>query len=157
MHMNILDKAILIANKAHTNQKDKAGADYINHPLRVMNAGKTEEEKIIGVLHDVIEDSDWTFEMLKEEGFSQEVMDALRCLTKLSEDEPYNHFIERVKSNPLAIAIKLNDIADNMDIRRLPELTDNDVIRLRKYLKAYNELYTYNFDINQTDSELSKF
>jgi len=140
MHMNTLDKAISIAKKAHANQKDKAGADYINHPLRVMKAGNTTEEKIVGVLHDVIEDSDWTFEMLKEEGFSQEVLDALRCLTKLSEDEPYDHFIERVKSNPLAISVKLNDILDNMDIRRLPELTDNDEIRLRKYLKAYKEL-----------------
>lgn len=81
--------------------------------------------------------------MLKEEGFSPEVLNALKCLTKLSEEEPYEQFINRVKSNPLAIAVKLNDISDNMDIRRLPELTDNDVMRLRKYLQAYNNLLNY--------------
>lgn len=141
--MNDLYKAISIAKQAHTNQKDKAGADYIHHPMRVMDAGKTTDEKIVGVLHDVIEDSEWTFDMLKEEGFSPEVLNALKCLTKLSEDEPYEQFIDRVKSNPLAIAVKLNDISDNMDIRRLPELTDNDVIRLKKYLKAYNDLLNH--------------
>lgn len=141
--MHLLNRAISIAKLAHANQKDKAGADYIHHPLRVMDAGKTTDEKIVGVLHDVIEDSEWTFDMFKEEGFSPEVLDALRCLTKLSEEEPYEQFIDRVKSNPLAIAVKLNDISDNMDIRRLPEMTDNDVIRLRKYLQAYHDLKIY--------------
>lgn len=141
--MHLLNRAISIAKQAHANQKDKAGADYIHHPLRVMDAGKTTDEKTVGVLHDVIEDSEWTFDMLKEEGFSPEVLNALKCLTKLSEEEPYEQFIDRVKSNPLAIAVKLNDISDNMDIRRLPELTDNDMIRLRKYLQAYHDLKIY--------------
>ena len=141
--MHLLNRPIFIAKEAHANQKDKAGADYIHHPMRVMDAGKTTDEKIVGVLHDVIEDSDWTFDMLKEEGFSTEVLNALRCLTKRSEEEPYEQFIDRVKSNPLAIAVKLNDISDNMDIRRLPEMTDNDVIRLRKYLQAYHDLKIY--------------
>ena len=138
--MSTLRRAIEIATEAHRGQKDKAGNDYIEHPLRVMEAGRTMEEKITGVLHDVVEDSDWTFAMLEAEGFSKEIVDALRCVTKLSESEPYDKFITRIKKNPLAVSVKLNDLSDNMDIRRLPYLSDKDVKRLKKYLKAYKQL-----------------
>ena len=138
--MSTLERAIEIATQAHQGQFDKAGRDYIGHPLRVMEMGKTEDEKIVGVLHDVIEDTDWTFEKLSEEGFSQEIISALRCVTKLSENENYDDFIDRVKKNPLAVAVKINDLTDNMDIRRLPYLSDKDVKRLKKYLKAYKRL-----------------
>lgn len=138
--MSTLQRAIDIATEAHHRQFDKSGKDYIGHPLRVMEMGKTEEEKIVGVLHDVVEDSDWTFEALEAEGFSREIIAALKCVTKLSENENYNDFIERVKKNPLATAVKINDLTDNMDIRRLPYLSDKDVKRLKKYLKAYKRL-----------------
>ena len=138
--MSTLQRAIEIATEAHKGQYDKAGNDYIGHPLRVMELGKTENEKIVGVLHDVVEDTDWTFEALAAEGFSEEVIAALRCVTKLSENENYDDFIERVKKNPLAVAVKINDLSDNMDIRRLPYLSDKDVKRLKKYLKAYKRL-----------------
>lgn len=138
--MSTLQRAIEIATDAHKGQFDKAGNEYIGHPLRVMEMGQTEEEKIVGVLHDVIEDTDWTFEALEAEGFSQEIIGALRCVTKISENENYDDFIERVKKNPLAVAVKINDLTDNMDIRRLPYLSDKDVKRLKKYLKAYKKL-----------------
>lgn len=136
----MLNKAIEIATKAHKGQVDKAGQPYIGHPLRVMAMGTTEEEKIVGVLHDVVEDSDWTFERLTDEGFSSEVIDALRCVTKLSESEPYDKFIQRVKANPLAVKVKISDLIDNMDVRRLAYISEKDVKRLRKYLKAYKQL-----------------
>jgi hypothetical protein len=88
----------------------------------------------------VVEDSPWTFEALEAEGFSKEIIDALRCVTKISENENYDAFIDRVRKNPLAIAVKINDLTDNMDIRRLPYLSDKDVKRLKKYLKAYKRL-----------------
>jgi hypothetical protein len=138
--MSTLERAIEIATEAHRGQFDKAGNDYIGHPLRVMAMGKTTDEKIVGVLHDVIEDTDWTFDRLAAEGFSAEVIDALRCVTKLSEDEPYDNFIARVKANPLAVEVKLNDLSDNMDIRRLPYISEKDVKRLKKYLRAYKQL-----------------
>lgn len=138
--MSTLKRAIQIATEAHKGQFDKAGREYIGHPIRVMEMGKTEDEKIVGVLHDVIEDTDWTFERLEAEGFSQEVINALRCVTKTSENENYDDFIDRVKKNPLAAAVKINDLTDNMDIRRLPYLSDKDVKRLKKYLKAYKRL-----------------
>ena len=138
--MSTLQRAIEIATQAHKGQFDKSGKDYIGHPLRVMEMGKTEEEKIVGVLHDVVEDTEWTFDALEAEGFSQEVIAALKCVTKLSENENYDDFIGRVRRNPLAVAVKINDLTDNMDIRRLPYLSDKDVKRLKKYLKAYKKL-----------------
>ena len=138
--MSNLQRAIEIATEAHKGQFDKSGKDYIGHPLRVMDMGKTEEEKIVGALHDVVEDTQWTFEMLEAEGFSPTIIAALKCVTKVSENENYDDFIERVKKNPLAVAVKINDLSDNMDIRRLPYLSDKDVKRLKKYLKAYKKL-----------------
>ena len=136
----LLGKAIRFALEAHAEQVDKAGMPYAGHIMRVMAAGKTNDEKIVGVLHDVVEDTAYTFDFLLEEGFPVHIVDALRCLTKLSEEEPYESFIQRVKTNPLAIAVKINDLTDNMDIRRLQDITDSDVKRLRKYLHAYQEL-----------------
>ena len=138
--MATLERAIEIARQAHSGQLDKAGKDYINHPLRVMEKGTTEEEKIVGVLHDVVEDSDWTFSMLQAEGFSTEVMDALKCVTKFSEDEDYDHFIDRVLTNPLAVKVKLHDLEDNMDLSRLHHPIDLDIKRLQKYQRAYARL-----------------
>ena len=113
--MSTLERAIETATQAHKGQFDKSGNDYIGHPLRVMKLGKSEEEQIVGVLHDVVEDTEWTFEALSEEGFSKEIIDALRCVTKLSENENYDDFI-------------------------VPYLSDKDVKRLKKYLKAYKRL-----------------
>ena len=138
--MSTLERAIAIAHEAHRGQSDKAGRPYIEHPLRVMAAGESIDEKIVGILHDVVEDSNLTIDDLIAEGFAPNIIEALRCITKQSESEPYDHFIARIKGNPLATAVKLNDLTDNMDIRRLPYLSDKDVKRLKKYLKAYKLL-----------------
>ena len=138
--MSTIEKAIEIAVAAHKGQKDKSGANYILHPLRVMERGKTEIEKICGVLHDVVEDSEWTFEMLEKEGFSNEVIDVLRCVTKESEEEDYKVFINRIAQNPIAVEVKINDLLDNLDITRFKNLNERDLKRLNKYLKAFWEL-----------------
>jgi (p)ppGpp synthase/HD superfamily hydrolase len=138
----MLEKAIEIALKAHKGQRDKAGEPYIGHLLRVMHAGKTEDEKICGVLHDLIEDTDWTFDELRKQGFEEHITDALQCLTK-QRGESYDQFLERVLSNRLAVKVKINDLTDNMDIKRLKTLTDRDLERLNKYLKAYRRLINY--------------
>ncbi|MDY3979116.1 MAG: hypothetical protein SOZ00_03755 [Tidjanibacter sp.] len=137
---DLLAKAIKIAAEAHAGQVDKVGMPYIGHISRVMNAGRTDAEKIVGVLHDIVEDTDYTFDRLLAEGFPAKIVDAIRCLTKTSDDEPYSEFIERAKGNELAKAVKINDLSDNMDIRRLDTLSDSDMERLRKYLAAYKEL-----------------
>ena len=138
--MSTLNRAIEIATNAHEGATDKYGAPYFNHVTRVMHMGHTDNEKIVGVLHDVIEDTHWTFEDLEKEGFSKEVIDALKCVTKTSEAEDYEEFITRVKINPLAVKVKLNDLTDNLDIKRMPVVLESDLKRLNKYLKAYYEL-----------------
>lgn len=135
-----LKRAIEIAVRAHSEQKDRNGQPYIGHVFRVMNMGRTEDEKICGALHDVVEDSDITFDDLKLEGFGERILSALRCLTKKTPDEDYEEFIERIKQNRLAVCVKLNDLTDNMDVRRMNSVTEKDIARLNKYLKAYREL-----------------
>ncbi|MBK9391738.1 MAG: HD domain-containing protein [Bacteroidetes bacterium] len=138
--MNI-NRAIYIATEAHRDQKDKVDKPYITHVMRVMERCKTDEEKIVAVLHDVVEDCShlgWTIERLREE-FSASVVDAVDAITK-RENESKMDYIERVKQNPIAVRVKLNDLEDNMDIRRLPEITDRDVERLRRYLRTYKDL-----------------
>lgn len=135
----MLQKAITIAVEAHKNQTDRYQAPYIMHVMRVMMRGKTEDEKICGILHDVVEDTDWTFEGMQKEGFSDCILDALRCLTK-GENEAYDLYIARVKTNKLAITVKINDLEDNMDVRRMPYMEPRDVDRFNKYLKAYQQL-----------------
>ena len=139
----MLEKAIQIALEAHKGQTDKAGAPYLLHLIRVMNAGQTEDEKICGILHDLVEDTPRTFEDLRREGFSEEVIRALVCVTK-QPDEPYQHFIARIKKNSLATKVKINDLKDNMDITRLTFITEEDTQRLNKYLKAYHYLLDNN-------------
>ncbi|PUZ24520.1 HD domain-containing protein [Chitinophaga costaii] len=138
--MITLERAIAIAVAAHAGQKDKYGAPYIGHVLRVMNLGKTDAEKIVGVLHDVVEDTAWSFEQLAAEGLDPTLIAALRGVTKLSEEEDYDHFVNRTLQNKLSCAVKLNDLTDNMDIRRIPELTEKDISRLNKYLRAYRTI-----------------
>lgn len=138
--MSTLEKAIEIAKHAHRDQVDKTGAPYFGHLFRVMECGENETEKICGVLHDIVEDTDWTFEALENEGFSKEVIDVLKLVTKTSEDEDYDAFIKRVSTNPIAVKVKLNDLRDNMDITRLDKITEKDAVRLNKYLRAYKML-----------------
>jgi len=132
----LLEKAISIAVEAHRGQKDKNGKPYILHPLSVMGKVQTETDKIVAVLHDVVEDTDWTFDDLKKEGFPSEVLDALDCVTK-REGEAYEDFVRRSASNPIARRVKLADLEDNMDVRRMRGVTDEDLARLRRYRRAW--------------------
>ena len=134
-----LRHAINIAIKAHDKQLDRNGKPYITHPFRVMESGQTLEEKIVGILHDVIEDTHLTLSDLSAEGFDNVIIDAVDALSKM-ENEEYDHYIARVEKNNLAVRVKLNDLTDNMDVRRLDEITDDDIVRMRKYIKAYNQL-----------------
>ena len=135
-----LERAIEIAQEAHKGVKDKGGHDYINHPIRVMHAMSNDQEKIVAILHDVVEDSDWTFERLKEEGFEDSVIESLRCVTKYSEEEDYQEFIKRAATNKIATKVKIADIEDNLDLSRLGTLTDKDLTRIEKYKKALQYL-----------------
>ena len=134
-----LDSAITLASQAHIGQKDKGGSVYILHPLRVMMQMEKEDAKIVAVLHDVVEDSPLTFDDLKNEGFSDNIIDALKCLTK-EQGETYEKFIERVLTNKLATEVKIMDIKDNMDVTRLKTMNDKDLERIKKYHHALMRL-----------------
>jgi len=135
----LLEKAINIALEAHRGQKDRYGAPYILHPLRVMARVSTPIEKTVAVLHDVVEDTLWTFAALQREGFPQPVLEALQCVTK-RKGEAYEHFVQRSASNRLARKVKLADLEDNMDIRRVAQLTNSNKARFEKYLRAWKAL-----------------
>ena len=135
-----LDKAILIAVQAHYGQKDRYGQPYILHPLRVMMKVKSETEKIIAALHDVVEDSALTLEDLKKEGFSNEIIRAVDCLTK-REGEPYEAHVERARLNRLALPVKIADLEDNMDPQRMGMLSDGDKKRIVRYRETWKALH----------------
>lgn len=137
--MATLERAIALAAAAHAGQVDKAGAPYILHPLRLLLAVDTPEERIVAVLHDVVEDTPWTLEGLRAEGFTREVVDAVEALTKRT-GECYEAFIDRVAANPLARQVKRADLTDNLDLGRLPVVTEADLARLTRYRAALARL-----------------
>ena len=128
-----------IASVAHQHQYDKAGAPYILHPIRLMMQAQTEAEKIVAVLHDVVEDSDWTLAQLAAEGFPAEVVAALDCLTRRAQ-ESYEEFIGRVVSNPLAARVKRYDLEDNMNLTRLRQIGERDLERIQRYHQAHRQV-----------------
>jgi (p)ppGpp synthase/HD superfamily hydrolase len=139
---NLLGLAISIAAEAHVNQVDKGGNPYILHPIRLMMRLRTDDHELmmIAVLHDVVEDSpEWTFGRLIDVGFSERVIDALRCLTH-NHNESYDDYIERVCTNIDAIKVKKEDLRDNSDITRLKGISDKDLLRTRKYHRAFVRL-----------------
>jgi (p)ppGpp synthase/HD superfamily hydrolase len=124
---------------AHEGQKDLAGGLYFGHVNRVANNFGRNDYGIVAYLHDVIEDANWTLDRLLEQGFCPKVVEAVEALTRRKGEE-YMDYIDRCARNTIALHVKLADLTDNMDIRRLSEITDKDVARLRKYHKAYHYL-----------------
>jgi (p)ppGpp synthase/HD superfamily hydrolase len=137
--MATLERAILIAAQAHLGQRDKAGAPYILHPLRMMMRMESEPAMIAAVLHDVVEDSEWTLEQLRGEGFSEDVLQAVDCLTS-REGETYDEFIARVRASAIARRVKIADLEDNMNVKRIGEITPKDLARIEKYHRAWRAL-----------------
>ena len=111
--------------------------------MELFEEAEKNRDIIVALLHDVIEDTDITLEHLKKEGFNDDVLTALDAMTK-REGESYDQFIERVKDNPIALKVKMADLRDNMDILRLPVLTEKDLQRIAKYHKAYKYLEQFN-------------
>ena len=138
---NMLAVAIALASEKHMHQTDKGGKPYILHPLRIMFRLRTNDEELmsIAVLHDVIEDSAVTIEMLTEMGFSKRVTDALALMTK-TKGMTYQQYIERICTNYDAILVKMADLDDNSDISRLKGLEPKDFERMQKYHISYKRL-----------------
>jgi (p)ppGpp synthase/HD superfamily hydrolase len=137
--MPTLEDAIALATEAHRGQRGKAGQPYFLHVLRVMFRLDSDMERVVGVLHDVVEDTGRSFDDLRRLGYSEEVLAALECVTK-RESESYEQFVERAGSNPVARRVKLADLEDNMDLRRLPAVGEKDLERLGRYVTAWRRL-----------------
>jgi len=139
--MSNLERAIILATRAHSGQVDRSGQPYILHPLRVMLKVSSEEARIVAVLHDVLEDTDVTAHDLAAEGFSEEIVEAVQAMSR-HEEESYEDFVLRAKQNSLARTVKMADIEDNMDPSRNVEPSEKDMERLSKYGRALDELMT---------------
>lgn len=137
----MIDIALAIAKKAHAGQVDKAGVDYIQHPLYVASQVNTEQEKAVALLHDVIEDSDITAADLFASGLSNEVVTAVQILTK-KKGQSYQEYLGKVKSNNLARVVKLADLKHNSDLSRLKSVTNTDYEHVKKYKNAIYYLST---------------
>nr|WP_314494160.1 GTP pyrophosphokinase [uncultured Pseudomonas sp.] len=133
--MSTVEKAIVIAAIAHAGQVDKGGAAYILHPLRVMMKVHTPEERIVAVLHDVLEDTAVSLADLVRDGFNLKTLAALLALSRRA-GEPYEDFVVRLGSDPLARSVKLADLADNSDLTRIPQPSTADWQRLHRYHRA---------------------
>jgi len=159
------NKALSFATQCHKGQKDKVGRDYINHPIWVSKCCKLPEEKIVALLHDVIEDCGITDDILREQGFSDNIIEAVKACTR-KKNEDYFDYIRRCGENRLSRVVKLYDLEHNMNILRFKELCqvrmdikesdlrnrecyilkEKDLYRLNKYLVAYRMLESMNKD-----------
>lgn len=139
IYTKLTKKAMSFAYNAHQNQTGKDNVPYIFHPITVAEAMKDEISFCVAILHDVVEDTEYTFEDLKKEDFPEKVLLALKFLTHNPEDS-YEAYVERISYCPLASAVKRADLAHNMDISRLDNPTETDFKRIERYKKALDIL-----------------
>ena len=140
--MSTVETALRIAAEAHEGQVDKGGEPYVFHPIRMALSLNSREERIVALLHDVVEDCPgWTFERIASFGFGPEIIEALNAVTKdpqadLADEGEYMAFVRRAAADPIGRSVKLADLRDNCDLRRIPEPTEGDLARIDKYQRA---------------------
>jgi (p)ppGpp synthase/HD superfamily hydrolase len=137
----MIERMLSIASRAHAGMFDRGGVPYILHPLTVMHYLGTDDEELmcIALGHDLIEDTPVTYAELRDAGISERVIEGIRALTKIP-GEAYETYRERVFSSTDAMRVKMADLRHNMDIRRLPTITERDVARLSRYREFYDEI-----------------
>ena len=131
----LTQKAMILAYKAHSGQTDKSGVPYIYHPIHLAEQMTTEDTVVCALLHDVVEDTLYTIDDLRAEGFSESIIRALALLTH-DKEQPYMEYVERIKRNPIAKAVKVADLKHNSDISRLGGVDEKTLERLEKYRAA---------------------
>lgn len=144
-------KAIKLMYGKHKDQLDKSGIPYVFHPFHVAEQMEDESTTIVALLHDIVEDSDMTFDQLKEEGFSDEVLAALRVMTHNSGVNYYD-YVKKLGTNPIARIVKIKDLEHNMDISRLDKITDSDFERINKYQRCYE--YLKQLELTESSSKI---
>ena len=128
-------KAMRLCYEAHRDQTDKSGVPYVFHPIHLAEQMRDEDTTVTALLHDVIEDTVYTFDDLVKMGFSENVITALKLLTH-DKSVPYMEYVAKIKENPVAKAVKLADLAHNSDLSRLNSVDDKARSRIQKYEAA---------------------
>lgn len=135
IYTTLTKKALIIAYEAHKDQFDKSGIPYVFHPVHLAEQMNDEYTTCVALLHDVVEDSKYTLQDLIDQGFPNEVIDAVKVLTH-NKNIPYLDYIDSIKSNPIARKVKIEDLKHNSDITRLNQITEKDLERIEKYKTA---------------------
>lgn len=135
IYTHLTKKAMKISFEAHKDQTDKSGLPYIFHPVHLAEQMTDENTTCVALLHDVVEDTDITFEQLEKEGFSKEIIDALKLMTH-DKSVPYMDYVKEIKTNSIATAVKLADLRHNSDLTRLNIVDEKNMKRAEKYRKA---------------------
>lgn len=135
IYTEMTKKALKLCFEAHKKQFDKSGLPYVFHPFHLAEQMDTEETIVVSLLHDVVEDSNFTFDDLIEKGFGESVIQALRLLTHDDETD-YMDYVRAIKCNPIAKTVKLADLRHNSDITRLDVVDKKALDRRNKYLEA---------------------
>ncbi|MBO5852337.1 MAG: GTP pyrophosphokinase [Clostridia bacterium] len=137
IYTTMTKKALLLSFEKHKDQFDKSGMPYVFHPFHLAEQMKDEATTIVALLHDIVEDTDCTLEFLKEEGFNDEVVEAVALMTHDKNAVPnYMDYVAKIKQNSIARAVKLADLTHNSDLSRLDEVDDKAIERRNKYLEA---------------------
>ena len=147
LYTEMTTKAMRLAFDAHKDQPDKIGLPYIYHPLHLAEQMETEDEIVVALLHDVVEDTKYTFDDIRAWGFPEKVIEALTLLTH-DDAEPYLDYVARLKGNAIARKVKLADLRHNSDLTRLDVVGEKDLERVRKYAAAI-KLLTGEPDVNE--------
>ncbi len=135
IYTEMTKRALALCFEAHKDQKDKSGLPYVFHPFHLAEQMEDEDTTIVALLHDVIEDTEYTIEDLQKAGFTQNVISAIALMTH-NPQMPYMEYVRAIKSNPIARAVKLADLRHNSDMTRLNIITQRDEERAQKYLDA---------------------
>lgn len=139
IYTDLTKKALKLSFQKHKDQVEKSGLPYIHHPIIVAEHMNDEETTIVALLHDVVEDTNTTFEEIESYGFSKDVMDALKLMTH-KEGVDYFDYVHEIGKNRIAREVKLKDLEHNMQISRLDTVTKKDLDRVKKYKKAHDYL-----------------
>lgn len=135
LYTSITKKAMKLCFEAHKNQTDKSGLPYVFHPFHVAEQMPDETTTVVALLHDVIEDTDFTLQDLREMGFDEDVLDALALMTH-DKNVPYMEYVAKIKGNDIARTVKLEDLRHNSDLSRLDKIDETAMKRVEKYRAA---------------------
>lgn len=140
----MLSNALKLMVDSHHGQYDKGGMPYCCHCLKVMHYTRSEDREVqmIAVMHDLIEDTDITYQELRDRGFTDRVIEGVRCMTKVK-GETAEEYFAKVASNKDSVIVKMADLRHNSDIRRLKGVTEKDIKRIEKYQRMYERLKEY--------------